>query len=134
MFPWVSLVTIAALILFFVVTINVGRARVKYGVKPPEMSGEPAFERVLRVQQNTLEQLVLFLPALWIFAIFVQPNAAAIIGAVWIFGRILYAWGYYQAAEKRGPGFGISSLATIVLLLGSLWGIVPQLLIKSPFR
>jgi glutathione S-transferase len=132
MFPWVSLVTIAALILFFVVTINVGRARFKYGVKPPEMSGEPAFERVVRVQQNTLEQLVLFLPALWIFATFVQPNVAAIIGAVWVFGRILYAWGYYQAAEKRGPGFGISSLATIVLLLGSLWGIVPQLLIKSP--
>jgi glutathione S-transferase len=132
MFPWVSLVTIAALILFFVVTINVGRARFQYGVKPPEMSGEPAFERVLRVQQNTLEQLVLFLPALWIFATFVQPSAAAIIGAIWVFGRILYAWGYYQAAEKRGPGFGISSLATIVLLLGSLWGIGTQLLIKAP--
>jgi glutathione S-transferase len=130
MFPWVSLVTIAALILFFVVTINVGRARAKYGVKPPEMSGEPAFERVLRVQQNTLEQLVLFLPGLWIFAMFIQPNTAAIIGAVWVFGRILYAWGYYQAAEKRGPGFGISSLATIVLLLGSLWGIGSKLLIK----
>jgi glutathione S-transferase len=130
MFPWVSLVTIAALILFFVVTINVGRARVKYGVKPPEMSGEPAFERVVRVQQNTLEQLVLFLPALWIFAMFIQSNTAAIIGAVWVFGRILYAWGYYQAAEKRGPGFGISSLATIVLLLGSLWGIGSKLLIK----
>jgi glutathione S-transferase len=132
MFPWVSLVTIAALILFFVVTINVGRARFKYGVKPPEMSGEPAFERVLRVQQNTLEQLVLFLPAMWIFATFVQPNAAAIIGAVWVVGRILYAWGYYQAAEKRGPGFGISSLATIGLLLGSLWGIGSQLLVKAP--
>jgi glutathione S-transferase len=130
MFPWVSLVTIAALILFFVVTINVGRARVKYGVKPPEMSGEPAFERVVRVQQNTLEQLVLFLPALWIFAMFIQSNTAAIIGVVWVFGRILYAWGYYQAAEKRGPGFGISSLATIVLLLGSLWGIGSKLLIK----
>jgi glutathione S-transferase len=132
MLPWVSLVTIAALILFFVVTINVGRARVKYGVQPPEMSGEPAFERVLRVQQNTLEQLVLFLPALWIFAAFVQPNTAAIIGAVWVIGRILYAWGYYQAAEKRGPGFGISSLATIGLLLGSLWGIGSQLLMKAP--
>jgi glutathione S-transferase len=130
MFPWVSLVTIAALILFFVVTINVGRARAKYGVKPPEMSGEPAFERVVRVQQNTLEQIVLFLPALWIFATFIQPNAAAIIGTFWVFGRILYAWGYYQAAEKRGPGFGISSLATIVLLLGSLWGIGSKLLIK----
>jgi glutathione S-transferase len=130
MSPWVSLVTIVALILFFGVTINVGRARVKYGVKPPDMSGEPDFERVLRVQQNTLEQLVLFLPALWIFATYVQSIAAASLGAIWVFGRILYAWGYYQAAEKRGPGFGISTLATLILLLGSLWGIGTQL-IKS---
>jgi glutathione S-transferase len=123
MSPWVSLVTIAALIVFFVVTINVGRARAKYGIKPPAMSGNPDFERVLRVQQNTLEQLSIFLPALWIFANFVNPIAAASLGAVWVVGRIIYAWGYYQAAEKRGPGFGISTMATIILILGSLVGI-----------
>jgi glutathione S-transferase len=128
MSPWISLVTILSLILFFVVTINVGRARAKYGVKAPEMSGNVDFERVLRVQQNTLEQLALFLPALWIFGNFIAPIPAAIIGSIWILGRILYAWGYYQAAEKRGPGFGISGLATIVLLLGSLYGIVQALL------
>jgi glutathione S-transferase len=130
MSPWISLVTILSLLLFFVVTINVGRARAKYGVKAPEMSGNADFERVLRVQQNTLEQIALFLPALWIFGNFIAPIPAAIIGGVWILGRILYAWGYYQAAEKRGPGFGISSLATIVLLLGSLYGIV-QALVKG---
>jgi glutathione S-transferase len=130
MSPLVSLVTIAALLLFLVVTINVGGARAKYGVKAPAVSGNSDFERVLRVQQNTLEQLVLFLPALWIFATFVSPLAATIIGAIWIVGRIVYAWGYYQAAEKRGPGFGISTLATVVLLLGSLVGIVLQL-VKS---
>jgi glutathione S-transferase len=123
MSPWVSLVTIAALIVFFVVTINVGRARAKYGIKAPEMSGNPDFERVLRVQQNTLEQLSIFLPALWIFANFVNLIAAASLGAVWVVGRIIYAWGYYQAAEKRGPGFGISTMATIILILGSLVGI-----------
>jgi glutathione S-transferase len=127
MSPLVSLVTISALIMFFVVTINVGRARAKYGIKPPEMSGNPDFERVVRVQQNTLEQLSLFLPALWIFAYFVSPVAAASLGAIWVFGRIVYAWGYYQAAEKRGPGFGISTLATVILLLGSLVGIVLKL-------
>jgi glutathione S-transferase len=124
---WVSLVTIVALIMFFVVTINVGRARAKYGIKAPEMAGNPDFERVVRVQQNTLEQLSLFLPALWIFAYFVSPIAAAALGAIWVIGRIIYAWGYYQAAEKRGPGFGISSLASIILLLGSLIGIVLNL-------
>ena len=124
---WVSLVTIAALIMFFVVTINVGRARAKYGIKAPEMAGNPDFERVVRVQQNTLEQLCLFLPALWIFAYFVSPIAAASLGAVWVIGRVIYAWGYYQASEKRGPGFAISALVTIILLLGSLVGIVSNL-------
>jgi glutathione S-transferase len=128
MSPLVSLVTILALIMFLVVTIKVGGARAKYGVKAPEMTGNPDFERVVRVQQNTLEQLSLFLPALWIFAHFINPLAAAGIGTIWIFGRVLYAWGYYQAAEKRGPGFGISTLATIILLMGSLIGIVLNLI------
>ena len=127
MSPLVSFVTIAALLVLLVVTLNVGRLRVKYGIKPPQMSGDPNFERALRVQQNTLEQIVIFLPALWIFAQFVQPIAAAILGTIWVVGRILYAWGYYQAAEKRGPGFGISFLATAILLLGSIGGIGIQL-------
>jgi glutathione S-transferase len=126
MFPLVSLVTILALILFFVITINVGRARVKYGIQPPAMSGDPSFDRVVRVQQNTLEQLVLFLPALWIFATF-QPIAAAVIGGIWVIGRSLYAWGYYQAAEKRALGFAISIFSVMALLVGSLVGIIQQL-------
>jgi glutathione S-transferase len=127
MSPLVSLVTICALLVLSAVTLNVGRARVKFGIKPPQMSGNPDFDRTLRVQQNTLEQIVLFLPALWIFAQFVQPIAAAVLGTIWVIGRILYAWGYYQAAEKRGPGFGISFLATVILLLGSLIGLGLQL-------
>jgi glutathione S-transferase len=127
--PWVSLVTILALIMYLVVTINVGRARAKYGVKVPAISGDLDFERVYRVQQNTLEQLVIFLPALWIFAYFINSIAAASLGAVWVVGRILYAWGYYQAAEKRGPGFGIGLLVTVILLIGSLIGIGTNLLL-----
>ncbi len=130
MFNWVMLVTVFALIVFFVVTINIGRSRAKFGIKPPEMTGDPEFERTVRVQQNMLEQMVMFLPAMWIFAMVVSPMYAAGLGAVWVVGRILYAWGYYQAAEKRGPGFGISSLATIALLLGSLIGVVLQI-VKS---
>jgi glutathione S-transferase len=127
MSPLVSLVTICALLVLSAVTLNVGRARVKFGIKPPQMSGNLDFERTLRVQQNTLEQIVLFIPALWIFSQFVQPIAAAVLGTIWVIGRILYAWGYYQAAEKRGTGFGISFLATVILLLGSLIGIGLQL-------
>jgi glutathione S-transferase len=131
MSPWIMLVTLLALLLLFVVTINVGRARFKSGIKPPQMSGDPEFERAVRVHQNTLEQIVIFLPALWIFAMVFDPIYAAILGGIWIVGRILYAWGYYQAAEKRGPGFGISSLATIVLLVGGIGGVILQL-VKSP--
>jgi len=119
-----SFVTVLTLILYFVLTANVGRARAKYKVPVPQTSGDPDFERVFRVQQNTLEQLILFLPSLWLFSLFVSPAWGAGIGAVWIIGRILYAWGYYQAAEKRVIGFGINSLSILVLLLGSLVGII----------
>ncbi|MBD2197285.1 MULTISPECIES: MAPEG family protein [Calothrix] len=127
MSPWTSLITALTLVLYLVITINVGRARGKYKVPPPQMTGDPNFERVLRVQQNTLEQIVLFLPGLWLFSFYVNPLWAAGIGAVWLVGRIVYAWGYYQAAEKRLVGFGISSLSGMVLLVGSLVGIILSL-------
>ena len=119
-----SLVTVLTLILYFVLTANVGRARVKYKVPVPQISGDPDFERVFRVQQNTLEQLILLLPSLWLFSLFVSPVWGAGIGFLWLIGRILYAWGYYQAAEKRVLGFGINSLSILVLLLGALVGVV----------
>ena len=124
MSPYPSLVTVSALILYFVVTINVGIARAKYQVPVPQTTGNLDFERVLRVQQNTLEQLAFFIPALWLFSFYVSPLWGSALGAAWIVGRIAYAWGYYQAAEKRGPGFAISSLSGMVLILGSLVGII----------
>lgn len=122
-YPWTALVTVAALILYFVVTINVGRARFKYEVPPPATSGNPDFERVFRVQQNTVEQIILFIPALWLFSVFVSQVWGAGLGAVWVIGRILFAWGYYQAPEKRAAGFRMSLLMTVVLLIGSLVGV-----------
>ena len=127
MSTWPSLITALTLLVYQVIAFNVGRARVKYKVLPPQMTGEPDFERVLRVQQNTLEQLVFFLPLLWLFSFYVSPLWGAGIGAVWLVGRIVYAWGYYQAAEKRNIGFGISFISGIVLLLGSLCGIILSL-------
>lgn len=121
LFP--SLVTVLTLAVYQVLVINVGRARAKYKVMPPATSGDENFERVLRVQQNTLEQLVAFLPALWLFSFYVSPVWGAAIGAAWVVGRIVYAWGYYQAAEKRAAGFAISSLSGLVLLFGALVGI-----------
>jgi glutathione S-transferase len=124
MSPLTGLISALALLLYFVLTINVGRARAKYKVPVPQMTGDPDFERVLRVQQNTVEQIIFFLPLLWIFSYFVNPIWGAGLGGVWIIGRIIYAWGYYQATEKRGPGFAIASLSSITLLLVSLGKLV----------
>jgi uncharacterized membrane protein YecN with MAPEG domain len=115
-----SLITVLTLLVYFILTINVGRARAKYNVKPPATTGDPNFERALRVQQNTLEQLVFFLPLLWLFSFYISDLWGSILGAIWIVGRILFAWGYYQAAEKRTLGFAISSLSGMVLLLSTL--------------
>jgi len=126
---YTALVTAFALILYLALTMNVGKARGTYGVKAPATTGNEAFERVYRTQMNTLEQLVFFLPSLWLFSNFLEaPKIGALIGLVWIGGRILFARDYYAAAEKRGRGFIISGLASVVLLLGGIVGIVGQLL------
>lgn len=115
-----SIITLLSLLVYLVLIINVGRARGKYNVQPPATTGDPNFERALRVQQNMLEQLILFLPSLWLFSFYVAELWGTVLGGFWIVGRILYAYGYYQAAEKRRLGFAISSLSGIVLLLGTL--------------
>jgi glutathione S-transferase len=122
-----SLVTGLAL-LFYVATIAfVGQARGRYQIKAPATIGHPAFERAYRVQQNTVEQLVIFLPALWLFSLFVSPLWGAVIGVVWILGRIHYAWGYLRDAEKRGPGAMVTMISAMILLVGGLVGIVIRL-------
>lgn len=127
-FPLTALATLAALFVYFYCMIQVGRARFKHGVKPPSVDGPEEFLRVNRVHQNMEEQLIMFLPALWLFAIAWEDLWAAILGALFVVGRIFYAQGYYKAPEKRSRGFGLSSLATIVLLLGSLVGVIMALI------
>ena len=93
----------------------------------PAITGNPDFERVFRVQMNTLEWMPIFLPSLWLFAICISDVIAAVLGLVWIAGRILYMTGYSQAAAKRGRGFGIQASAAIVLWLGASGAIVWRL-------
>ncbi len=96
----------------------VGMARARCKVSAPATTGNPEFERYYRVQMNTLEQLIIVIPAMWFFAVMISGLYAAILGMVFFVGRILYARGYTQAAEKRSAGFGIGYLATIILVLG----------------
>jgi len=118
----VAFVAGLALIEYYVITMQCGRARGRLGVAAPAISGNPEFERYLRVQYNTIEQLVIFLPALFGFAWFASPGWAAALGIVFIVGRALYARGYVQDPAKRGPGFGLTLLANTVLLLGATLG------------
>jgi glutathione S-transferase len=127
MYHLTALVTCLALAFYFYASIRVSKARVAFGIKVPATSGNADFERVFRVQMNTLEWMPVFLPSLWLFAIYLSDPIAAALGLVWIVGRILYMIGYSQAAAKRGPGFAIQALATIALWVGSLGAIVWRL-------
>ena len=122
-----ALVTVLALLLYVGVFVAAGRARGRYGVQAPAVTGAPEFERALRVQQNTLEQLIWFLPALWLFAAYVSALWASIIGLVWIAGRTYYAVSYYRDPATREPGFIIGFASSGVLLIGALIGILAHL-------
>ena len=128
MFHFTALVTCLAILLYFLTGIQVSRARVAFGIKVPAISGNPDFERVFRVQMNTLEWMPIFLPSLWLFALYINDALAAALGLVWIAGRVLYMTGYSQAAAKRGLGFGIQAAAAILLWLGTLGAIVRHLI------
>ena len=127
MYHFTALITCLAVAVYFFSSVLVSRARVKFGVKLPAISGNPDFERVFRAQMNTLEWLPIFLTSLWLFAIYIGDGITASIGAVWVIGRILYVLGYARAVEQRGPGFAIQALATIALWLGALGAIVMKL-------
>ena len=122
-----ALVTILAILVYFGADLRVGRARGTYKIKAPAITGDPAFERIFRSHQNMLEWMVMFLPALWLFAFYVGDRWAALVGLVWIVGRILYLVSYAQAADKRGRGFAIQAAATGVLVVGALIGILKAL-------
>jgi glutathione S-transferase len=120
----VPLVVLLTILLLFWTMAQVGRARARTGVKAPATSGPPEFERAFRVQMNTIEQTVMFLPAFWLCATYFRADVAVIAGFVWIIGRVLFALGYYQAAEKRGVGFMVSFFSFVALALGGGFGAI----------
>lgn len=120
--PWVNLVIVLALIEFLYFGFEVGRARTRYNVPAPATSGHEVFDRYFRVQMNTLEQLVIFLPAIVIFAHYLSPYLAAALGAVFIVGRLVYLRGYVRDPRRREAGFVLSFVPNVILLLGGLFG------------
>jgi glutathione S-transferase len=127
MSAWPVLVTLAALLFYFWTGLMVGNARRKYNVPAPATTGNPDFERVFRVQMNTLEWLPMFLVSLWIFSMYWDGRVAAAIGAIWIVGRYMYAHGYIIEAGQRSMGFMIQAIAVLILFAGGLIGAVMAL-------
>jgi glutathione S-transferase len=124
MFPACAWITLVALFTYIWTISKAGKARITYNIPAPAMDGPPGFLAAQRVQANTLEQMIVFLPALWLCALIWQNDYAAIAGGIWVIGRIMYALAYYQDPAKRGPGFMISTLAAIGLMLASAAGLV----------
>ena len=123
----VALITLLALVQYFVFGFQVGQMRAKHGVKAPAISGHPEFERMFRVQQNTMEQLVMFIPALWICAQYGDPRWAAGIGLFFIVGRFIYKRSYVADPATRSLGFTISIVSTTVLIGWGLYGIAREI-------
>jgi glutathione S-transferase len=118
----VAIVIGLALIEYLYLTMKCGQARGRLGVPAPSTTGNAEFERRFRVQYNTIEQLAIFLPAILLFGHYVSAPVGAGLGLVFILGRALYARGYVIDPAKRGPGFGLTLLANVVLLVGGLVG------------
>jgi glutathione S-transferase len=122
-----AIVIIIAVLEYLTFGFLVGKARGRYGVQAPATTGHEVFERYFRVQQNTLETLIAFIPGISLFALFVNPNWAAWIGLVYVVGRIVYFRSYVADPGKRSAGFGMSLLPIAVLLIGGLIGAVRNL-------
>ena len=124
----VHIVIVLALLQFFIFGGFVGWARVKFNVEAPAITGDPVFERYNRIHYNTMEQLVVFIPAMLLFGAYVNTIAAAVLGLVFILGRIIYFRAYITEPSRRGAGYGLSVFPITVLLLGGLGGAIWSLI------
>ena len=119
---WIAVITGIALIEYMVFGFRAGSARGKYDVPAPKISGNEIFERHFRVHQNTMEQLVVFIPSLWIFATYTSATIAAALGAVFVIARPFYGLAYVADPGKRTAGFAAGFLANVALVLGAIGG------------
>jgi hypothetical protein len=119
---WPTLVAMLAIVQYLVFGVQVGVARGRYGVAAPATAGHPQFERIHRIHQNTLEQLIVFLPSLWAFSLYIDPLWGAAVGVPYLAGRALYAVSYARNPETRGRGMLLTAVPCHVLLAGGLLG------------
>jgi uncharacterized membrane protein YecN with MAPEG domain len=126
-YPLTALAIVIALFVYFGLGIAVGAARAKWNVPAPMPTGHPEFDKRNRVHINTLEQLAMFLPAMFLAAPVLGDTITGALGLVWSVGRLIYARGYYADPGKRGPGFGLTFLPTLIMLIAAGYGAVRAL-------
>ncbi len=124
----IAIVTGLAVLQCFFFAFQVGQARQKHGINAPAISGNPEFERAFRIHTNTIEQLVVFLPGLWMFGYYVNAQVGAGIGLLFIIGRFVYRSAYLGNPKNRAAGFGIGALTMVVLVVGGMIGAAMKLL------
>jgi len=129
--PLVHLVIALALVEFFLFGVAVARARARYNILAPATTGNEVFERYFRVQMNTLEQLIIFVPSVLLFARYVNVYVAAALGVVFLIGRALYFQGYVKAPQARHVGFILTAVANLALLIGAIIGAIVTLSARS---
>ena len=127
---YVAIVTVLALGEFLLLGFLVATARGKYGVKAPAVTGNETFERYFRVHVNTLEQLIVFLPSMWICTRYFDPTWIAALGLLFVIGRIVYAVSYIRDPRSRSLGFLLTSLPSLVYMLAILYGAIGRLVIS----
>jgi uncharacterized membrane protein YecN with MAPEG domain len=127
-YPYTAIVTLLAALALFGMATQVARTHVKVGILPPQMTGHPLLEQAVRGHLNALEWMPIFLPSLWLFASYWNDKVAALLGVVWIVGRVMYFVGYAARPERRFPGFLVQTTAAGILLLGALGRIIYQVI------
>ena len=124
---FVALVTLLLVLQYLAFMMMCGKARARSGIVAPAVTGDETFERAYRVQMNTVEQLVIALPAMWVSGVYFMPMVAAALGLVFFVGRMMYRVSYMKDPLSRGPGMIIGFLANIALIATGLWGVISQL-------
>lgn len=122
--PLIHLVIGLALVEFLLFGFAVARARVRYNVPAPATTGNEVFERYFRVQMNTLEQLIIFVPAILLFGRYVNAYVAAALGVIFLIGRAMYFQGYVRAPGGRHIGFVLTAIPNVTLLIGGIVGAI----------
>jgi glutathione S-transferase len=124
-------VTLLAMLISLAFAIRVARARRRTGVRAPTMTGPQELEYALRIQGNTIEQIVIFLPSLWLAALYFQGWWAPVLGLVWCLGRVIYSFVYGSESRQRFPGFALTIFPTIILWILAVTGVVQAWMASS---